>query len=201
MSDQATSPTDQWHKTACILCSANCGVEVRLDDREITRVRGNKSHVGSKGYTCEKALRINHYQNARGRLTSPLRREPDGSYTELDWDTAIERDRDRLPRRHRPPRRRQDLLLRRRRSGKPPGRRVRRRDPTGAGRHTAIERSRAGEDGGGLGRRSDVRHAHARALRRHRGRDLPRQESVALARLRRGPAGAEGDRGRRRHAR
>ncbi|MFW2334459.1 molybdopterin-dependent oxidoreductase [Ilumatobacter sp.] len=90
MSDRATSPTNQWHKTACILCSANCGVEVRLEDREITRVRGNKSHVGSKGYTCEKALRINHYQNARGRLTSPLRREPDGSYTELDWDTAIE---------------------------------------------------------------------------------------------------------------
>jgi anaerobic selenocysteine-containing dehydrogenase len=79
----------EWHKTACILCSANCGVEVRLDGREITRVRGNKMHVGSKGYTCEKALRINHYQNARGRLTTPMRREADGSYTEVDWDTAI----------------------------------------------------------------------------------------------------------------
>ena len=78
-----------WHKTVCILCSNNCGVEVRLDDREITRVRGNKAHVASKGYTCEKALRLNHYQNAQGRLTSPLRREADGSYTEVDWDTAI----------------------------------------------------------------------------------------------------------------
>ena len=58
-----TDPTKTWHKTVCILCSANCGVEVRLDDREITRVRGNKAHVASKGYTCEKALRINHYQN------------------------------------------------------------------------------------------------------------------------------------------
>ena len=81
--------TDDWHPTACILCSANCGVEVRLDGREITRVRGNKAHVGSKGYTCEKALRINHYQNARSRLTSPMRREPDGSYVAVDWDTAI----------------------------------------------------------------------------------------------------------------
>ena len=89
MSDETSSPTDEWHTTACILCSANCGVEVRLDGREITRVRGNKSHVGSKGYTCEKALRINHYQNARGRLTSPLRRESDGTYVEVDWDTAI----------------------------------------------------------------------------------------------------------------
>ena len=78
-----------WHKTVCILCSNNCGVEVRLDEREITRVRGNKAHVASKGYTCEKALRLNHYQNARGRLTSPLRREADGTYAEIDWDTAI----------------------------------------------------------------------------------------------------------------
>ena len=44
-------PTMVWHKTACVLCSNNCGVEVRLDDRSITRVRGNKAHLASKGYT------------------------------------------------------------------------------------------------------------------------------------------------------
>ena len=82
-------PTRIWHKTACVLCSCNCGVEVRLDGRTITRVKGNKAHVGSKGYTCEKALRIDHYQNAVDRLTSPLRRRPDGTYEEVGWDTAI----------------------------------------------------------------------------------------------------------------
>ncbi len=84
-----TDPLKEWHKSVCILCSANCGVEVRLDDREITRVRGNKDHVASKGYTCEKALRINHYQNSTGRLTSPMRRNADGGYDAVDWDTAI----------------------------------------------------------------------------------------------------------------
>ncbi len=84
-----TDPTKTWHKNVCILCGNNCGVEVRLDGREITRVRGNKTHVASKGYTCEKALRINHYQNARGRLTSPMRRMADGTYEPTDWDTAI----------------------------------------------------------------------------------------------------------------
>ncbi len=79
-----------WHKTACVLCSANCGLEVRIDGRDITRVRGNKAHVASQGYTCEKGLRINHYQNMAGRLTSPLRRMEDGSYESVDWDTAIE---------------------------------------------------------------------------------------------------------------
>ena len=82
-------PTKVWHKTACILCSNNCGVEVRLDERRITRVRGNKAHLSSKGYTCEKALRIDHYQNARSRITSPMKRMKDGSYIEVDWDTAI----------------------------------------------------------------------------------------------------------------
>jgi formate dehydrogenase len=86
---EAIDPTKVWHKTACVLCSNNCGVEVRLDDRTITRVRGNKAHVSSKGYTCEKALRIDHYQNARSRLTSPMKRTEDGSYVAVDWDTAI----------------------------------------------------------------------------------------------------------------
>ncbi len=91
-----TDTTLEWHKNVCILCSNNCGVEVRIDEREITRVRGNKEHVTSKGYTCEKALRLNHYQNAATRLTSPLKRLDDGSYIELDWDTAISEVADAL---------------------------------------------------------------------------------------------------------
>src|SRR3990170_1527333 len=79
----------EWHQTACILCSVNCGIEVRLDGRRFERIRGDKSHPKSAGYTCEKALRLDHYQNGRHRLTTPLRRRPDGSYEEIDWDTAI----------------------------------------------------------------------------------------------------------------
>lgn len=81
--------TTTWHKTACILCESNCGIEVRVEDGHFTRIKGNKAHVGSKGYTCEKALRLDHYQNHRARLTSPMRRRPDGTYEEVDWDTAI----------------------------------------------------------------------------------------------------------------
>jgi len=82
----------EWHPTACILCSVNCGIEVRLggeDGRTFERVRGDKAHPTSQGYTCEKALRLDHYQNGRHRLTSPLRRRDDGTFEEIDWDTAI----------------------------------------------------------------------------------------------------------------
>jgi anaerobic selenocysteine-containing dehydrogenase len=79
----------QWHPTACILCSVNCGIEVRLDGRRFARIRGDKEHPTSAGYTCEKALRLDHYQNGGHRLTSPLRRRADGTFEEIDWDTAI----------------------------------------------------------------------------------------------------------------
>jgi anaerobic selenocysteine-containing dehydrogenase len=88
-----------WHQTACILCECNCGIEVRLgaDGRTFERIRGDKAHPASKGYTCEKALRLDHYQNGRGeRVLSPLRRRPDGTYEEIDWGTAIGEVAERL---------------------------------------------------------------------------------------------------------
>jgi len=80
---------DEWRQTACILCTINCGIEVKLEGRHIARVRGNKNHVSSHGYACEKAQRLDYYQNGRDRLTTPLRRRADGTFEEIDWDTAI----------------------------------------------------------------------------------------------------------------
>jgi len=84
--------TDTWHKTACILCECNCGIEVQLggpDGRRFVRVRGDDAHPASKGYACEKPLRLDFYQNGPHRLTKPLRRRSDGTFEEIDWDTAI----------------------------------------------------------------------------------------------------------------
>jgi len=81
--------SEDWQKTICILCSVNCGIEVKLEGRHITRVHGNREHVASQGYACEKAQRIDYYQNGRDRLTSPMRRRADGTFEEIDWDTAI----------------------------------------------------------------------------------------------------------------
>ncbi|WAJ45642.1 molybdopterin-dependent oxidoreductase [Mycobacterium sp. Aquia_216] len=81
--------TADWQSTACILCECNCGIVVQVEDRTLSRIRGDKNHPASQGYTCNKALRLDHYQNNRARLTSPMRRRADGSYEEIDWDTAI----------------------------------------------------------------------------------------------------------------
>ncbi|MEN4449768.1 molybdopterin-dependent oxidoreductase [Mycobacterium sp. SMC-21] len=81
--------TQEWQSTACILCECNCGIVVQLEGRTLSKIRGDKAHPASQGYTCNKALRLDHYQNNRDRLTSPMRRRPDGTYEEIDWDTAI----------------------------------------------------------------------------------------------------------------
>jgi anaerobic selenocysteine-containing dehydrogenase len=85
----AGSARGSWQRTACILCSINCGIEVQLDGPRIARVRGDKGHPASQGYTCEKPARLDHYQNGRDRLRAPLRRRSDGSFEEIDWETAI----------------------------------------------------------------------------------------------------------------
>ncbi|MBR0826358.1 molybdopterin-dependent oxidoreductase [Bradyrhizobium manausense] len=79
----------EWRKTACNLCYINCGIEVRVDDGRITKVRGDREHPRSQGYLCNKASRIPFYAHHRDRLTAPLRRRADGGFDEIDWDTAI----------------------------------------------------------------------------------------------------------------
>jgi anaerobic selenocysteine-containing dehydrogenase len=82
----------EWKSTACILCECNCGIEVQLggdDGRSLIRFRGDDAHPISQGYACEKPHRLDFYQNGPHRLTRPLRRKSDGTYEEIDWDTAI----------------------------------------------------------------------------------------------------------------
>jgi len=84
--------SDAWKKTACILCECNCGLEAQIGGegkRHFSRIRGDKAHPASQGYACEKPHRLDYYQNGPDRITSPLRRRADGTFEEIDWDTAI----------------------------------------------------------------------------------------------------------------
>ena len=85
----AVADDDEWLPSACILCECNCGIEVQVQDGRLARIRGDKSHPASVGYACEKAQRLDRYQSNPNRLTSPLRRRPDGGYQEITWELAI----------------------------------------------------------------------------------------------------------------
>jgi anaerobic selenocysteine-containing dehydrogenase len=83
------SASGPWLPTACILCSRNCGLEVQLDGSRLARVRGDARHPLSQGYLCQKAARLDHYQNHGDRLSAPLRRRPDGKFEEVSWERAL----------------------------------------------------------------------------------------------------------------
>ena len=87
--ERADPKSADFKPTACILCSQNCGLQVAVSEGHLLRIRGDRAHPVSRGYTCEKALRLDHYQNAAGRLNTPLRRCADGTFEAIDWDTAI----------------------------------------------------------------------------------------------------------------
>ena len=84
-----TAETDGWKKSACIICSINCGLEIKTEDGHITKIKGDKDNPVSQGYICEKSQRMDFYQNGADRIDSPKRRKSDGTYENIDWDTAI----------------------------------------------------------------------------------------------------------------
>ncbi len=85
-----TSETGKINETtACILCSRNCGLAVTIEDGKFTRIRGDEAHPVSKGYICQKAARLEHYQHHADRLRHPLKRQPGGSFVRVSWDEAL----------------------------------------------------------------------------------------------------------------
>lgn len=83
-------------QSACIICNVNCGILVHQDvEGNFTKIEGDKNHPTSNGYICQKATRLNYYQK-QARLTHPLKREKDGSYKEISWETAIQEIADKL---------------------------------------------------------------------------------------------------------
>jgi anaerobic selenocysteine-containing dehydrogenase len=77
-------------QTACILCSRNCGLSVEIEGNSFKKIKGDKAHPLTRGYICQKAARLEHYQNHDDRLTSPLQRQSDGSFKPVSWDLALD---------------------------------------------------------------------------------------------------------------
>lgn len=74
--------------TVCVLCSHNCGLVMDVAENKIKAIRADKNNPITRGYSCNKAYAIEHYVNHKQRLTSPLKRQPDGSFKPISWDQA-----------------------------------------------------------------------------------------------------------------
>ena len=83
---------DRWVRSACVLCSYGCGMEIAVEGERIVGVRGrgddhvNHGRLGPKGLFGWQAV------NAADRLRTPLLRRG-GDLEPTDWDTAMASDR------------------------------------------------------------------------------------------------------------
>lgn len=85
----------QWHKTGCVLCAQNCGLEVRVENGRMVQVRPDKENPRSQGYACRKGLNVIYHQYPADRLTEPLKRQGK-DFEPISWDQAIDEIADRL---------------------------------------------------------------------------------------------------------
>ncbi len=75
----------------CRICSGGCGVVLSIDGEDrIVGVRGDKDNPLTRGYACFKGLQPEASHHGRERLLRPLKRMPDGSYTEIPSEQALD---------------------------------------------------------------------------------------------------------------
>lgn len=73
-----------------------CGMEAIVDDNRVVDLRPDKEHDLSHGYVCSKGLMSIEATYGRQRLLHPLKRQPDGSFTQIPLERAIDEIADRL---------------------------------------------------------------------------------------------------------
>jgi len=75
------------HKTSCVLCPQNCGLEVEVEANRIVNVKGDKANLKSAGYVCRKGLNIAYFQHNADRLQYPLKKVGD-KFERISWEQA-----------------------------------------------------------------------------------------------------------------
>mgnify|MGYP003347170630 CR=1 FL=1 len=69
-------------------CEAGCGLAVTVVDGAVTRIRGDRDDVFSKGFLCPKGSSLKQLHDDPDRLRRPLVKR-DGVHVEVSWDEAF----------------------------------------------------------------------------------------------------------------
>ncbi len=77
---------------SCPTCEASCGLRVEIDSetRSVLRIEGDPDDPRSEGYLCPKAYAMKEVYEDPERLKKPILKNADGSWTEIEWDEAME---------------------------------------------------------------------------------------------------------------
>ena len=92
MAAPARTPATQTVYRSCPTCEASCGLRVEIDpeSRSVIRIEGDTEDPRSEGYLCPKAYAMKEIYEDPERLRKPVKKNADGSWTEIEWDEAME---------------------------------------------------------------------------------------------------------------
>jgi predicted molibdopterin-dependent oxidoreductase YjgC len=84
-----TSVPVEIKRTYCRVCITACGLAAEVAGDQILKVRGDREHPLTKGYTCPKGRATGQVHHLEGAITRPMMRK-DGELVEVGWDEALD---------------------------------------------------------------------------------------------------------------
>jgi anaerobic selenocysteine-containing dehydrogenase len=73
----------------CRICCGTCGTVVSIDDDDrLVHVRGDRENELTMGYVCGKGVDAPALHNSPKRILRPLKRQPDGTFTQISLEQA-----------------------------------------------------------------------------------------------------------------
>jgi formate dehydrogenase len=74
--------------TFCRICEVYCGLVATVEDGRVTKLRPDREHVVSKGYSCPKGITFHEVIHDPDRVLQPLKKI-DGAWVRIAWEQAI----------------------------------------------------------------------------------------------------------------
>ena len=78
------------HFRTCNLCEAMCGVEITVENEQITSIKGDAEDSFSRGHICPKALALKDLYEDPDRIRVPMEKV-NGEWRELSWKEAFDK--------------------------------------------------------------------------------------------------------------
>jgi len=75
--------------TTCSYCGVGCSLLVNTKDGRVVNIEPNPKGSANLGHTCVKGRFAHQFAHSKDRLTTPLIRQPDGTFRSATWDEAL----------------------------------------------------------------------------------------------------------------
>lgn len=82
-------PPIELKRTYCKICMVHCGLIAEVQGDQVLKVRGDRGHPLTKGYTCPKGRATGQNHHHPDAITRPMMRK-DGALVPVSWDEAMD---------------------------------------------------------------------------------------------------------------